>query len=308
MLAAAVVGCDGTTNGPGAACDVEPCLDPPVTGIQVRNQGTTISPGEDIELCEIVQLPGSSDELHYVRRIESAMVGGSHHLIVAAIDPGSQTEADASPGQIVECISPAGVGEAITPVTATQLPYYDESFPAGVARAYRGGQYLVFNYHYLNTTDEPIEARAAINLHEANADEIERLMGDAVFSNFDIDTPPGESRTFTTECRFDRDVMVHKLMRHTHQWGTDFPVHFAGGSRDGELIYTSPDYEHPDHVFDEPIEMRAGEGFRFDCNFVNTTSKPLRFGFNATDEMCILYAQIFDPETVTAPVEVCFAN
>src|SRR5262245_56918193 len=100
-------------------------------------------------MCEIVRLPGSPGETYYVQRIESCMTSGSHHLIVATIDPGSETEADAVEGQIVQCISPAGVSEAITPLTASQLPYYEEAFPTGVARAYRGGQLAIFNYHYL---------------------------------------------------------------------------------------------------------------------------------------------------------------
>jgi hypothetical protein len=96
--------------------------------------------------------------------------------------------------------------------------------------------------------------------------------------------------------------MVHKLTRHTHQWGTDFPVEFAGGERDGELIYTSPSYEDPDYLFDEPVLVQAGEGFRFTCNYDNTNgTHDLFFGENATDEMCILFGTIFSPTEREVP-------
>ena len=74
-----------------------------------------------------------------------------------------------------------------------------------------------------------------------------------------------------------------------------FPVEFLGGSLDGELIYSSPSYEDPDHVFEEPVLVAAGTGFRFTCNYVNDSGHDLEFGENATDEMCILFATVYSP-------------
>src|SRR5687767_10945188 len=91
----ALTACSADPDGGSPACAAAPCLEVPAAGVQVRNQGITVSPAEDIEMCEVVRLPGSPDELYYVQRIESAMTSGSHHLIVATIDPGTETEANA---------------------------------------------------------------------------------------------------------------------------------------------------------------------------------------------------------------------
>ena len=99
--------------------------------------------------------------------------------------------------------------------------------------------------------------------------------------------------------------MVFQLTRHTHQWGTDFPVKYKGGPKDGELIFTSPDYENADYNFEEPALIRAGEGFEWTCNYQNTTDSVLRFGIKATDEMCILFGQIYDPVTLMPANQRC---
>ena len=109
------------------------------------------------------------------------------------------------------------------------------------------------------------------------------------FGNWTIDTPPRQSASFQGECTFDEEVKVSSLMRHTHRWGTDYSVWFAGGARAGEHIWTSTDWEHDvDFRFAEPVVLSPGEGFRFQCAYDNPEDRPLKYGPNATDEMCIL--------------------
>jgi hypothetical protein len=304
-LAQAACAADDPSDPP---CTEEPCLDPPDSGIQLRSVGQTILPGQDRELCEVVRLPGGPDDRYYVDGFELAMTAGSHHLIIASIEPGSPTEASVSEGDVIDCVGPTGFGEDIGFVTGAQLPTYAEVYPPGVGKVYRGGQYLVFDYHYFNATDAPIEGRAALNLHTTGPADVDKLMGLLAFANTHIETPPGEARSFTGECRVSEDTLVHKLMRHTHRWGRDFPVELAGGAGDGELLYVSPSYEEPDHLFDEPLLVRAGEGLRFTCNYVNDTGEPLRFGVKATDEMCILFGLIYSPTSREIGDQLCVVD
>ena len=68
-------------------CDPsELCLAEPDHGFQIRSVGTTIEPGEDVEFCEAVLLPGGPDDVYYVSRFEVAMTEFSHHLIVSAVE------------------------------------------------------------------------------------------------------------------------------------------------------------------------------------------------------------------------------
>jgi len=278
------------------SCDEEPCLAAPQYGFQIRDQGTTIQSTEDVEYCEVVVLPGDESDVYYINGFDSAMSLGSHHLIVAAVIPGSSTDENATPGDRVSCVGPDGFGGDLLDVTGQQLPYHQDAFPEGVGRIYHGGQKLIFDYHYLNVTEGPLEARAAVNFYTADESCVEKIAESAGMYNLNIGIANGDTGSFTKACTFKQDVMVYKLSRHTHQWGTDFPVEYVGGAHDGDLIFTSPSYEDPDFIFDEPILMKAGEGFRWTCNYDNDSGHYLMFGPNATDEMCILFSTIYSPD------------
>jgi hypothetical protein len=164
-------------------------------------------------------------------------------------------------------------------------------YPEGVGKIYYGGQKLSFDYHYFNISDGPVMARAALNMHlveEADVVHIARQFG---FYNLGISTPSGESRSFTKACTFTGNVVVWSLTRHTHKWGTDFSVSWEKGANDGQHLWTSTDWETDTNFLmpGGPLTMNAGTGFEFTCEYNNTTDGTLRFGVNATDEMCILF-------------------
>jgi hypothetical protein len=139
------------------------------------------------------------------------------------------------------------------------------------------------------------EARSAFNFHLGDPAEIKQIASGFGFYNFTIDTPAGKTGSFTGECHFKQDVKVGGITRHTHRWGTDYSVWFSGGAHDGEHIWTSKDWEHDiDHGFADPVLVKAGEGFRFQCDYDNGENHALRFGTSAKDEMCILFGLIWD--------------
>jgi hypothetical protein len=274
-------------------------LSMPERGVQVRSLGRPVPGGADVEYCEVAELPGDPSETYTVGAAEFGNGDFSHHLIVTAAAPGSEADEnlrDLDIGDSVPCLSAeTAFGDGIVSVGGTQTRYSRIDYPAGVGREYHGGQRVVFDYHYYNTSTEPVDARSAFNLHLVDAADVQHLADSFAFSNWLIDTPPGEQRSFVGECRFTQDVRVAGLTRHTHRWGTDYSVWFAGGDRDAEHVFTSVDFQHDvNHTFESPLLMRAGEGFRFECNYDNTQDYRLRFGVNATDEMCILFGLIFD--------------
>jgi hypothetical protein len=293
-------GSGGEPNNPGTEPGTEPdveactgaaCLEPPAEGFQLRSTPVTIAAGQDVEYCEVVRVPGEAGQTYYINKYEGALAEGSHHLILEAAVPGTQTEAKmaAVEGMRTTCVGPVGYGRETVSIGGQQSTYRVDALPEGVGQIYRAGQMIVLNYHYVNTTDAEIEARATVNFYAVDPDSVQRLADSFAFLNFGIETPPGQTMTFSTDCRMSIDVMVSKVIRHTHQWGTDFNVYFAGGARDGELIFSSSHYEDTDYEFAEPVEIRAGEGFAFDCTFVNTEAYPLRYGFTGSDEMCNLF-------------------
>jgi hypothetical protein len=68
-------------------------LEEPEEGFQVRSAGTVIEAGQDIEYCEIGEVPGDPSETYYVESIELMNADYSHHLVVLAAEPGSAADA-----------------------------------------------------------------------------------------------------------------------------------------------------------------------------------------------------------------------
>jgi hypothetical protein len=283
----------------------------PRDGFQIRSIGAEIKPGEDVELCEVGRLPGDSDTKYIVKSFEFGNEKGSHHLIVSAAVAGSPAEPKLEAlgvGNSIPCFSAENAfgNQSFTSVGGSQQPYVEIVLPDRVGREFHGGQLVVFDYHYLNTRENPIQARSAVNFHLTDADSIDHIAKGFSFSNYLIATQPHAQGSFTGECHFRNDVMLGDITRHTHRWGTDFSVWFSGGAREGEPIWTSHDWQHDTfYEFDSPILMRAGEGLRFRCGYVNDTERTLRYGTNATDEMCILFGTIWEADGDKLPNQSC---
>ncbi|HEY6562654.1 MAG TPA: hypothetical protein VI072_35545 [Polyangiaceae bacterium] len=274
-------------------------LEAPTRGFQIKNLGATVRAGDDIEYCEVAELPGTPGETLYVKSIELGNAAFSHHLILTAALPNTAADANlrkAKIGERVECVSAdSAYGQGMIGIHGIQQRYGRLDFPEGVGRVFQGGQRIVFDYHYLNTSEADVEAKSALNLHLADASEVEQIADTFAFYNFTIDIPPGATGSFTGECQFKRDVLLASITRHTHRWGTDFRVWYSGGTRDGAPLWSSQDWEHEvDYEFSEPQLMKTGEGLRFQCDYNNTESHRLRYGTQARDEMCNLFGLAWD--------------
>jgi len=271
----------------------------PRKGFQVRSVGAEIGPGEDIEYCEIGELPGDPSETYFVKSIELANAAFSHHLVVSAAVPGSAADATLRALNVGDRVKCNGANyewpdEGLVGLLSAQTPYIGRDFPEGVGINLYGNQRLVFDYHYVNSSAETIRAASAFNAHTADEASIQHIATAFSFFNFTVDIPARSAKSFIAECHFKDDLTLSGLVRHTHQQGRDFSVWFSGGPQDGEHIWTSHDWKHePGYDFPEPILMKAGDGFRYECGFENPTDSPLRYGIKGSDEMCILAGWIW---------------
>lgn len=287
-------------------------IEPPANGFRVRTKGRMIPAKSDEEYCEIAELPGGPEVEYIVSATEAGNARGSHHLIIQVALPGTPAHKMVSAlpiGDQRPCVSPGiEYGEGLFGIGGAQSPYAKLQFPKGVGLRLRGGQRVVFDYHYFNYGDQPLLARSALGIHLMDKSELKTPAGGFAFTNMTIDTPPGKKGAFMAACKFKHDAMVMGVRRHTHTKGTDFNVWFEGGARHGQEIWKSRDWEHDvNHDFPEPVLVKANEGFKFECGFDNQGgTKPLRFGISAADEMCILNGTIWSPTTgAEAPDESC---
>lgn len=263
-------------------------LERPERGAQLVTKGRTIAAGADEEWCEVLEVPGDAGDTFFVGRTELAMTPFSHHLIVDVAPAGSDSLREVELGVPERCAGTHRYGNDLVSLAASSQPYVSNAYPPGIGLAVRGGQRVVFDYHTLNTGDEPIAVQHRLNLHYVDA--IEKPARTFGFYNQRIAVAPHAQASFSEECRFKDELLVWSITRHTHRTGTDFRVFWAGGERDGELVWTSVDWERDvRHAFDPPVRMPAGTGFRWECDFQNPSEQTLTFGPQASDEMCILF-------------------
>ena len=271
-------------------------LNLPENGFQLDRTLAQVAPGDDARICEVVVLPGTPADVYYVSRIEAALGAQGEELVVHAARPGSDTEAIMDPGLSVPCTRAGeAFGEELNEVLATQDRYTDERFPEQTGQVFRGGQKLALEVHYVNESDESVPARAKLSFHTADAARVQRVARSANFANLTIYTPPGGTSSHVGECLARGEMLVSELVRRTQRHGTTFRVWFAGGPRNGELAWESSDRR--DNRFEpaNPLHLAPGEGFRFECDYVNPSARELRYGVSASDETCMLQAKYSVP-------------
>src|SRR5690242_13349762 len=96
----------------------------PERGFQLRAASVVVESGSELEYCEIVELPGEPSDTIWVKSMESAMSGGSHHLIVSAVEPGSAMDATLKVGDRLECpFGALSLGQDSEDIFGAQTPY-----------------------------------------------------------------------------------------------------------------------------------------------------------------------------------------
>ena len=84
------------------------------------------------------------------------------------------------------------------------------------------------------------------------------------------------------------------LTSHFHRLGQKFVIKIYGGARNGEIVYTNTDWEHPlVKSFTTPIVLQPGEGLTSEVTYNNTTGKTVGFGLTSEDEMNIIFGYYY---------------
>jgi len=77
--------------------------------------------------------------------------------------------------------------------------------------------------------------------------------------------------------------------------GEKFVIKITGGSRNGEIIYTTTDWEHPAIInFATPIVLNVGEGLTSEITYNNTSNRAISFGLTSEDEMGIIFGYYYE--------------
>ncbi|GAB3993293.1 hypothetical protein GCM10028807_28170 [Spirosoma daeguense] len=268
------------------------------TGYQLAIPTFDIQPNFERELFTR-RMVGNSEDI-YVSRYEVKLRSGSHHFIAydfqnKSLLPNLNDIRDLrNPDNSLNLLTALSMSNHIF-LAGSQAQYVDYTFPEGAALLIPASASLDLNSHFVNKTTSVMKGEAQINLYTIDKSKVQRVVRTLDLGNNSLKIEPGKTTTFTKTFTFDKPRKVLALTSHMHKLGTLFAIKIKGGARDGEVVYTSTDWEHPDIVtFRTPISLEKGQGLTSEITYKNTTSKTVNFGLTSDDEMGIIFGYYYE--------------
>ena len=268
------------------------------TGIQLSIAPFDVKPNFERELFTR-KMVGNAQDI-YVNRYAVKMRSGSHHFIAynfrdKALLPALNNIRDIrNADNSVNLLTVLSMSDHVF-LAGTQAQQQEYTFPEGVALLIPAGTSLDLNSHYVNKTDAVMKGEARINFYTVDKSKVQRVVQSLDLGNSNLPIPANNRVTLTKSFTFDKPRKVLTLFSHTHKLGEKFVIKINGGSRNGEVVYTSTNWEHPDMVtFKTPIDLQKGEGLTSEITYNNMTSKAVRFGLTSEDEMGIIFGYYYE--------------
>ena len=274
---------------------ITPLAPPPSgSGFQLKIDPFEIAPNFEREIFVRKNTPNT--EAVYVNRIQLRGMSNSHHLVVysfrnPALLPPENNIRDLrnTNGTVnLENLQNHVFMGGGTDVNA------DFTLPPGVALQVSPKMPLDLNAHYFNKTSYTLKGENYINFYTIPVSSVQNIAKTLDLNNLDITLQPGERKTFVKNFTFSETTRIVLLTSHYHKLGEKFVIKIFGGNRNGEIVYTSTDWEHPATVsFTTPITLKPGEGLTSEVTYNNTTKKTVSFGLTSEDEMNIIFGYYY---------------
>lgn len=268
------------------------------TGVQLGIAPFDIQPNFERELFTRKSV-GNAQDL-YVNRYAIKMRSGSHHFIAydfrnKSLLPGLNDIRDIrNADNSTNFLTVLSMSNHVF-LAGSQQQQQEYTFPEGAALLIPAGASLDLNSHYVNKTDAVMKGEAQINLYTVDKSKVQRVIQALDLGNSNLPIPANNRVTLTKSFTFDKPRKVLTLTSHMHKLGEKFVVKINGGPRNGEVVYTSTDWEHPEIVtFKTPLDFQKGEGLTSEITYNNTTSKAVRFGLTSEDEMGIIFGYYYE--------------
>ncbi len=264
----------------------------------------TAQPGEEGTKCVDVSLrnPG----LIQVHEIHNNLGAASHHFIVYRKATGVENTTPTDCVPFVGTLNPANGA----PLMVTQKAEETLTLPEDVVFTLQQDQLVRLEMHYVNTSDAAVQIMATA---EFRTQLDATLEADFLFAGTpDIDLSSG-TQTQTVGPVYLPFVPslvganIFAITGHTHKMGTDVRVATAASATDpGQSIYAPAafSWDEPETTrLSPPLQIQDGAGgFRFSCDYKNTTGRRLSFGENADDEMCFFWLYYYPSKGA----KICF--
>lgn len=282
--------------------EFEALAPPPVgKGIQIGLPEFDVAPNFEREFFVYKKI-GNTEGI-YVNRFEIKMRKDSHHFIL--YDFNSSLPPQLKPSlNVIRDIRNANGSSILQNMLAmpyhvylagTQTPYSDFTFPEGVAMYIPAGAAVDLNSHYVNKRSTPIKGEVSMNLYTVPYTSGLKIAKPLNLGNRLLYLPPQQRTVAKETFLFSNDVSIVALTSHTHQLGEKFIIKIKGGARDGQIVYTSTDWHHPETTYyNPPIVLKIGEGLTSEITYNNTKTVPVYFGLTSEDEMGIIFGYYYE--------------
>ncbi|XWW45870.1 hypothetical protein JYG30_24690 [Fibrella sp. USSR17] len=242
---------------------------------------------------------GNSTDI-YVNRFTVNMRPGSHHFIAYDFE----NKANLPQTDVVRDLRlPDGSLNLLTALQMSNHTYlmgspnasFEYKFPEGAALQIPANASFDLNVHYVNKGQTISKGEAYINIYTTPKAAVTKVVKTINMSNTSLSIPANSRKTFTKSFTVSKPSLVLMLTSHMHKLGEKFVIKIKGGARDGEIVYTTTDWEHPDVInFATPIQLAKGEGLTSEITYNNTTAKAVEFGLTSADEMGIIFGYYYE--------------
>ena len=277
---------------------IEP-LAPPAAGQGFQMKIDPFDVQQNFEREVFVRKNTLNTEVAYVNRIEMRGAPNSHHFVVYAFRNNNSLP---TTDVLRDLRYPNG---NLNTTTLSEMQNHifvgggtdvnsDFTLPAGVAIRVPTNTPLDLNAHYFNKTAATLTGENYVNFYTVPASSVQYYAKTLDLNNTGIDINPGERKTFTKTFTFNTLTRIVMLTSHYHKLGEKFEIKISGGASDGEIVYSSTDWEHPlVKSFTPPIELQPGEGLTSVVTYFNNTNKKVGFGLTSEDEMNIIFGYYY---------------
>ncbi len=241
-----------------------------------------IAPGDDEMFCEWIEAPHDSDR-QIVDTLGFQSLGGHH---VALYATSSIEEVGTSrPCTTRDMLTVTFVGAVGADGTSAA------KLPDGMAFTVPKGFALMTNTHYINTTDNTIEAQSVVDVKFSDPAHPLKTAGSYAANNDGFTIPAGATYTSDGYCAVSSPLSFFMWGNHMHEWGAHAMSEVIRADGTKQLLATDEHWSR-DKTFNPawvrwdtsaPLVVNPGDTFHIQCTWDNTTADPLTF----PNEMCV---------------------
>ncbi len=275
-------------------------LAPPAQGHQLHIPPFMVQPNFEREIFLYQRVGNASDV--FVNRIQTKMRFGSHHLLAYTFRPETPSIGIPQLNVVRDIRNPNGSMNVLNMIpmayhvflAGSMTPTSDYTFPPGVALRIPANAALDLNAHYANSLATSTIGEAYMNLHTTSQSQVTREAKTLDMANTSFSLAPRQRTTIVKSFTVSATTTVFMLTSHMHKRGEKFVIRIKGGARNGEVVYTNTEWEHPlMQNYSAPIVLQPGEGLTSEITYNNETDRVITFGLTSEDEMGIIFGYYY---------------